>query len=47
MENGELRTFKAEHKPDWHAGDRVKLVDARLVANDEKILHHQRYAQII
>lgn len=34
MENGELRTFKPEHKPDWRAGDRVKLVDGRLVGNE-------------
>lgn len=34
MENGELRTFKPEHKPDWRAGDRVKLVDGRLISNE-------------
>lgn len=34
MDNGELRTFKPEHKPDWRAGDRVKLVDGRLVSNE-------------
>lgn len=34
MENGELRTFKPEHKPEWRAGDRVKLVDGRLISNE-------------
>lgn len=34
MENGELRTFKLEHKPDWRSGDRVKLVDGRLISNE-------------
>ncbi|MFZ6816713.1 glycine zipper 2TM domain-containing protein [Undibacterium sp. Ji22W] len=34
MENGEMRTFKPEQKPDWREGDRVKLVDGRLVSNE-------------
>lgn len=34
MENGDIRTFTPENKPDWRSGDRVKLVDGRLVSND-------------
>lgn len=34
MENGETRTFKPSSKPDWRSGDRVRLVDGRLVSND-------------
>lgn len=34
MDNGDMRTFKPEHKPDWREGDRVKLVDGRLVGNE-------------
>jgi outer membrane lipoprotein SlyB len=34
MENGEVRSFKPSNKPDWRSGDRVRLVDGRLVSND-------------
>jgi outer membrane lipoprotein SlyB len=34
MENGDIRTFTPENKPEWRSGDRVKLVDGRLVSND-------------
>lgn len=34
MENGEVRTLKSESEPEWRSGDRVKLVDGRLVRND-------------
>jgi len=34
MENGETRTFKPSSRPDWRSGDRVRLVDGRLVSND-------------
>jgi outer membrane lipoprotein SlyB len=34
LENGEVRTLKSESEPEWRSGDRVKLVDGRLVRND-------------
>ncbi|MFC0349117.1 glycine zipper 2TM domain-containing protein [Undibacterium danionis] len=34
MENGETRTFKPSSRPDWRSGDRVRLVDGRLVSNE-------------
>lgn len=34
MENGDIRTFTPENKPEWRSGDRVKLVDGRLISND-------------
>lgn len=33
MENGTTRTFTPSTQPDWRAGDHVKIVDGRLIAN--------------